>query len=135
MLIYTQPGSCPACDEPLMESTTQIPGQNQFSVYVCQNCAVSIQNKVHNHSEDDSWMVEEYPDKYSMWELCAESFNKVKRRAALWDDLKSVLKNGKWIDQDTIDAVLTNMDYMEEESAHPRSKRTLMRSRLIHNTL
>ena len=51
---------------------------------------------------------------------CAE----LKLCAALWDDLKHVLKNGTWYSPDTIDAVLTNMDYMEYESTNAVEKNT-----------
>jgi hypothetical protein len=61
-------------------------------------------------------MFEEFPDKYSVWECCVEEFKKTKRRADLWDDLKHVLENGTWNDPGTIEAVLTNMAYMESES-------------------
>ncbi len=116
MLIYTLPGNCSACGEELVESTTQIPGQEPFSVYICQNCAEGT-HMAHHSQTDDPWMFDEYPDKYSMWELCVEAFKKTKRRADLWDDLKHVLKNGKWHDCRTIEAVLTNMDCMEYQIA------------------
>ena len=52
----------------------------------------------------------------------SQKYADLKRRAALWDDLKRALKNGTWNSPDTIDAVLTNMDYMEYESTHKTGK-------------
>ena len=136
MLIYTQPGNCPACGGVLRMLPKHDGGTvDPVELFICDTCnnindnsittTVNTQSDctvVHPPLTDDSWMFEEYPDKYSMWELCVESFNKMKRRAALWDDLKRILKNGTWSDQGTIDAVLTNMDYMEDESTHKTGK-------------
>lgn len=117
MLIYTQPGNCNECGEKLVESTTQIPGQEAFSVYICQNCVdsgINVERIMVIH--DRLWMFKEFPKDHSTWEYCVEEFKKTKRRADLWDDLKHVLENGTWSDPETIGVVLTNMAYMESES-------------------
>jgi hypothetical protein len=119
MLIYTQPGNCSECGKKLVESTTQIPGQEAFSVYICSECAtahggIDVGRMMLQH--DRLWMFKEFPKDHSTWECCVKEFKKTKRRADLWDDLKHVLENGTWSGPGAIEAVLTNMAYMESES-------------------
>lgn len=117
MLIYTQPGNCNECGKELVESTTQIPGQAGFSVYICPECNEGINPWRMMVQNNSTWMFEEFPKDHSTWECCVEAFKKTKRRADLWDDLKHVLENGTWSNPETIEAVLTNMTYLESESA------------------
>ena len=119
MLIYTQPGNCNECGKELVESTTQIPGQAAFSVYICSDCVegpykIDVERMMLQH--DHLWMFKEFPKDHPTWECCVKEFKKTKRRVDLWDDLKQVLENGTWSDLGTIEAVLTNMAYMESES-------------------
>ena len=116
MLIYTQPGNCSQCGEQLVESTTNIPGQNPLSVYICQTCEAGINaSRVMIHN-DSTWMFDEFPEDQSTWDCCITEFEKTKRRANLWGDLKHVLKTGTWSDTATIQSILDNMEWMENPS-------------------
>ena len=48
--------------------------------------------------------------------MMKQIYNKVKRQADLWDDLKYILENGKWSDDTTIGEVLIQMSNMEHQS-------------------
>ena len=116
MLIYTQPGNCSQCGEQLVESTTDIPGQNPLSVYICQTCEAGINaSRVMIHN-DSTWMFDEFPEDQSTWDCCIAEFEKTKRRADLWDDLKHILEHGKWTDAKTIESVLTQISNMEKQT-------------------
>ena len=56
----------------------------------------------------------EFPEDLSTWEWCIKEYEKVNRKAELWEDLKAILQRGKWKDKLTISQVLTTMDSIEE---------------------
>jgi len=115
MLIYTQPGNCSQCGEPLIESNTHIPGQDPLSVYICQTCEAGINASRVMVQHDTMWMFNEFPKDMSTWDYCVEVFRNTKRKADLWADLKHVLEHGEWTDAKTIESVLTQMSNMEEQ--------------------
>lgn len=131
MLIYTQPGNCPACGGVLRMLPKHDGGTvDPVELFICDNCnninestvplTVSTESDCTLESNLNGIINRGISDGVAM--MSSQKYEELKRRAALWDDLKHVLKNGTWSSPDTIDAVLTNMDYMEYESTHKTGK-------------
>lgn len=57
----------------------------------------------------------EFPEDLSTWELCVEEYEKMERKAKLWEDLKFILQGGEWRSPLTINQVLITMNNIEEQ--------------------